>query len=145
MDASGEATCTQTYSGEGSHSIVATFSGDTVDQSSVSVALTQDVSGTVTSTTTAVSSSPSDSVAVGQQVTYTATVSPTPNGGTVSFSDGGTPLLNCQDGRPERRDSHVRGDLPRRRLTFNRRDLQRRRQLWRIDLDCSQSRASATR
>jgi len=96
VNASGEATCDQTYTGTGSHSIVATFGGDTADAGSVSSALTQDVTGSLTSTTTTVTSSPADPSTVSQMVTYTATVSPTPDGGTVSFSDGGTPLSNCQ-------------------------------------------------
>src|SRR6185312_12374520 len=31
----------------------------------------------------------------GQQVTYTATVSPAPDGGTVQFSDNGTTITGC--------------------------------------------------
>ena len=47
-----------------------------------------------TSTTTALSSSVNPS-SVGQQVTYTATVSPVPEGGTVGFTDGGTTISGC--------------------------------------------------
>jgi hypothetical protein len=35
-------------------------------------------------------------VAKGQNVTYTATVSPTPSGGSVSFVDDGAPISGCQ-------------------------------------------------
>ncbi|MGC9963268.1 MAG: Ig-like domain-containing protein, partial [Acidimicrobiales bacterium] len=94
VDASGNATCDQTYSGTGSHSIVATFSGDTAFAGSVSTAFTQQVSGSVTSTTTTLASSANPST-TGQQVTYTATVSPTDNGGPVTFTDGGTPISGC--------------------------------------------------
>jgi hypothetical protein len=45
-----------------------------------------------TSTTLASSANPS---AAGAQVTYTATVSPAPNGGTVTFSDGTATIADC--------------------------------------------------
>jgi len=45
-------------------------------------------------TTTTVTSSQNPQ-AVGQAVHYTATVAPTPNGGTVAFSDAGTPITGC--------------------------------------------------
>ncbi len=32
---------------------------------------------------------------VNQQVTYTATIAPVPNGGTVAFNDGGTSISGC--------------------------------------------------
>jgi YVTN family beta-propeller protein len=41
-----------------------------------------------------ITSSPNPST-VGQQVTYTATVSPAPSGGTVSFADNGSPIAGC--------------------------------------------------
>jgi YVTN family beta-propeller protein len=47
-----------------------------------------------TTTATALSSSANPSV-TGQAVTYTATVSPTPNGGTASFSDNGSAISTC--------------------------------------------------
>lgn len=46
-------------------------------------------------TTTSLASSANPSI-VGAAVTYTATVSPVPNGGTISFSDNGTPIAACQ-------------------------------------------------
>src|SRR5207237_301832 len=52
----------------------------------------QQVSGA--STTTALTSSPNPSV-VGQAVTYTATVSPVPSGGTVAFKEGATTISGC--------------------------------------------------
>jgi hypothetical protein len=75
----------------GSHSISAVFSGDTVNLGSASSALTQNVQA-VTSTPLTSSSNPSVS---GQSITLTATVVPagsfTPTG-TVTFEDGGSTL-----------------------------------------------------
>ena len=47
-----------------------------------------------TGTSTALGASPNPSTA-GQAVTYTATVSPSPNGGTIAFKDNGTVISNC--------------------------------------------------
>ena len=49
----------------------------------------------VTATTTALSSSTNPST-VGQQVTFTATVSPPPSSGTFSFTDGGAVIPGCE-------------------------------------------------
>ena len=46
-------------------------------------------------TTTALASSANPSI-VGASVTFTATVSPVPNGGTLSFSDNASPIAGCQ-------------------------------------------------
>jgi hypothetical protein len=46
------------------------------------------------STTTKLTVSPNPSQ-TGQQVTYTATVSPTPDGGTIAFTDNGNPISGC--------------------------------------------------
>ncbi|MGC9962784.1 MAG: Ig-like domain-containing protein, partial [Acidimicrobiales bacterium] len=88
----GVATCTVTYSATGSHSIVAAYSGDTSFPASTSPTLTQVVDLVNTSTAIASTENPSD---LGQQVTYTATVTPAPDGGTVAFSDGGQPISGC--------------------------------------------------
>jgi|SRR5579875_66615 len=48
----------------------------------------------VSSTSTSLSASPNPT-RVGQAVTYTATVSPAPNAGTVAFSQGGTAISGC--------------------------------------------------
>jgi hypothetical protein len=48
---------------------------------------------TATATTVVSSSNPSTT---GDQVTYAATVTPTPDAGTVSFTDGGTAIAACQ-------------------------------------------------
>ncbi len=46
-------------------------------------------------TATAVGSSANPSIA-GGSVTYTATVTPVPDGGTVAFSDDGTTITGCE-------------------------------------------------
>ena len=71
----------------GSHSIVATYSGDTNFAASASQALAQTVKALAT--TTAISSS-ANPVESGQSVTFTATVTPLPDGGSVTFSVDGT-------------------------------------------------------
>ncbi|MGH3185306.1 MAG: Ig-like domain-containing protein, partial [Streptosporangiaceae bacterium] len=48
----------------------------------------------VTQTATTLASSANPSVA-GPAVTYTATVSPVPDGGTVAFTDGGATITGC--------------------------------------------------
>jgi len=88
----GKATCQVTYANAGPHSIVATYSGDTNFAGSPSTTLNQVVSQT--DTTTGLQSSANPSTA-GEQVTYTATVSPVPDGGTVAFADNGTTIGNC--------------------------------------------------
>jgi hypothetical protein len=45
-------------------------------------------------TTTSIGAS-ATGVTTGQKVTYTATVSPTPDGGTIAFDDGGVAIPNC--------------------------------------------------
>jgi hypothetical protein len=62
------------------------------DTPSAAVPLT--VQNAATATTTALSLSPNPSVS-GQTVVYTATVSPAPSGGTVSFSSNGTDIATC--------------------------------------------------
>ena len=69
----------------------ATFTQAAAGQApSVTLTYTQ----TVTPTATTLASSANPSV-VGQQVTYTATVSPVPDGGTVAFTDGTTTITEC--------------------------------------------------
>lgn len=53
------------------------------------------VSTPAPTTTTAALSSSANPAAVGQEVIYTASVAPTPDGGTVSFTDGGSPISGC--------------------------------------------------
>jgi len=88
----GTASLTTSALAVGSHFITATYSGDTNFTGSTSAPLTQSVSATTIGTTTAVTSSLNPS-AFGQQVTFSATVSP-PSGatGTVTFMDGGSTL-----------------------------------------------------
>jgi hypothetical protein len=88
----GTASLTTSALAVGTHFITATYSGDANFGGSTSSALTQAVSASTISTTTALTSSLIPS-AYGQQVTFSATVSP-PSGatGTVTFIDGGVTL-----------------------------------------------------
>jgi hypothetical protein len=81
------------YPGVGSHAITAIYSGDDNNLGSFSPALTESVNPATT--TTVLSSSANPSVA-GQSVTYSATVSPAADLGTVAFSDGGTVIPGCE-------------------------------------------------
>ena len=94
VNASGAATFSTATLAVGLHSIVATYSGDTMHFTSTSApALIQTVlEGTATGLTSTANPS-----AVGQNVTFTATVTISGGGGvtpdgTVSFMDGATPL-----------------------------------------------------
>jgi hypothetical protein len=88
----GEATCEQTYPSVGSHSIQAAYSGDGDFAGSQSAILNQAVSKNTTSTAVQSSANPS---LQGQKVTFTATVSPVPDGGTLGFTDGGSTISGC--------------------------------------------------
>ena len=90
------ATFTTTQLATGTHTIKAVYSSDANFSASTSTTLTQTV--TAMSTTTTVTSAPNTSV-FGQSVTFTATVAAVSgtfdDGGTVTFSDGSTPLGTC--------------------------------------------------
>jgi hypothetical protein len=93
LNASGQASFTTSSLSAGSHSITAVYGGDSNFTGSTSPVLTQVVGKTGTSTALTSSLNPS---AVGQAVTFTATVTPasgsgTPTG-TVTFKDGTTTL-----------------------------------------------------
>ena len=86
-----------TFDTPGPHSIQACFSafgGLSGYSSSESVPFHQSV-GTLTATSTALASSKNPS-APGDQVTYTATVTGGDGGGTVMFTDAGTPVSGCE-------------------------------------------------
>lgn len=88
----GSASLTTSLLAVGSHSITASYSGDSNFGGSISSPLTQVVA--MVSTTTALSGSPNPG-AVGQNVTFTATVSSATSSmptGTVSFFDGSTQI-----------------------------------------------------
>ena len=92
----GKATCSVIYSAAGTHTIVATYSGDPKFASSTSAPLSQTVKAALTPTSTSVSVSPS-SVSKGQSVSYSASVSTssgTPTG-TVAFTTGSTSLCTA--------------------------------------------------
>ena len=92
------ATCTEpgTSMTGGTHSVSAVYAGDANFATSTSTTLSQVV--TPAATTTVVASSGNNS-AVGQSVTYTATVTPTVAPftitGTVAFKDNGTTIAGC--------------------------------------------------
>ena len=88
----GTATCQRGYKITGTHPITAAYSGDTAYRASTG-SLTQTVSQVTTTTTVSSSVNPAK---IGQPVTYTAAVSPVPNGGTVTFSDNGTTICAAQ-------------------------------------------------
>ena len=92
LDANGQATCQATYATFGARGVVATYSGDANHLASTSRLLAQIVGQAVTATGLASSANPSGA---GAQVTFTATVSSTPGGGTVAFTDAGTTIAGC--------------------------------------------------
>jgi hypothetical protein len=94
LDSGGKATFSTRALGVGSHTITATYSGDTNFTSSTTAALNQTVSQAATKTTITSSASTSR---FGQPVTFTATVKAVAPGsgvptGTVTFYDGTTSL-----------------------------------------------------
>ena len=95
--ASGSTTCTVATSTVGSHSIVATYAGNTSYLTSTSSTYSQSV--TTAGTTTSVLSSLNPSTTNGGTVTFTATVVVSSgtfdNLGTVSFTDGGVTIAGC--------------------------------------------------
>lgn len=84
----GKATLTTSSLATGGHSITASYSGDSNDNSSVSAIQTQTVNAKAkNSTTTGLSSNLNPSTS-GQSVTFTSTVTPSTATGTVTFYDG---------------------------------------------------------
>jgi hypothetical protein len=92
--ATGLATCVVTYTTtSGSpHSISATYSGDATFPTSTSSTRSEIVNTGPSATTLSSSANPSG---LGQQVIYSATVSPVPDAGTVNFEDGGVTITGC--------------------------------------------------
>lgn len=85
--AGGQAALTISTLGIGSHSITAIFGGNESFKPSASGLLTEVVSQTATATSVASSLNPS---VYGQTVTFTTTVTPVPNGGTITLTIDGT-------------------------------------------------------
>ena len=92
--ASGAATCSIVYGAGGSHTIQATYSGDSAFASSQSPTLTQIVNSPASATTTPLQAASNPST-TGTTVIYTAHVSPIPDGGAVAFFDAGLPVPGC--------------------------------------------------
>ena len=98
LDPTGGAVCTLMFATVGTHAIVATYSGHDAFAGSVSSTLDQVVSDATPPTATAIGLASSSNPSVpGELLTYTASVSPTPDGGTVSFTDEGAPIAECQE------------------------------------------------
>ena len=91
LDGADQATCADASSTAGSHSIVATYSGDTLTVGSTSSPLVQ-VVRLKTSVSVSTSASPAP---FGTSVTYTATVTGSDAGGAVAFTEDGAPLSGC--------------------------------------------------
>jgi len=87
------AVCSTSSLAAGTHSIVATYSGDVANAGSASAALSQVISSKVASTTT-LASSPNPST-VGARVTFTASVAGSAPTGTVVFTDGANTIGKC--------------------------------------------------
>jgi hypothetical protein len=86
IDDAGEAVCATTWDDPGVHPVLAAYSGDGLFESSASILLFQQVGPVPTETVVASSGNPSQP---GEEVVYTATVDPVPDGGTVTFTDDG--------------------------------------------------------
>ncbi|MDE3205584.1 MAG: Ig-like domain repeat protein [Acidobacteriota bacterium] len=86
-------TCITTFA-SGTYNLSAAYSGDSNFSPSTGTTSEPVYPGT---TTTVSSSSTANTSVVGESVTYTATVASTttPNAGTVSFTDGGSPIAGC--------------------------------------------------
>ena len=84
--------CTTSAFSVGTHSVVATYSGDGANAGSGSNVVSQSVNKNSTTTGIANSSNPST---VGTSVTFTATVTGAAPTGTVGFTDGGVGIAGC--------------------------------------------------
>jgi probable HAF family extracellular repeat protein len=84
----------------GSRSYAAAVSGEVVvglasTAAGETHAVAWDLSAPTTAATTTTIASSSNPAVIGEQVTYTATVTPVPDGGTVEFMDGASTILGC--------------------------------------------------
>jgi hypothetical protein len=86
IDDAGEAVCATTWDDPGAYPVLAAYSGDGLSEGSASTLIFQQVGPVPTEVTVVSSGNPSEP---GDQVVYTATVDPTPDGGTVTFTDDG--------------------------------------------------------
>jgi hypothetical protein len=86
------ATCSTSSLSVGTHNIVASYTGDSGNNASISATLSETVNGPPSSTSVTSSGNPST---VGASVTFTATVAGTAPTATVAFTDGGTAIPGC--------------------------------------------------
>ncbi|HET7038186.1 MAG TPA: Ig-like domain repeat protein [Thermomicrobiaceae bacterium] len=91
---SGVAACPYIFVASGDYIISASYSGDGSFAESNAPTMTQHVYPALESTSVGLFSSANPST-VGQEVTYTAAATPIPNGGTVTFYDGGSEISGC--------------------------------------------------
>jgi hypothetical protein len=96
VDGNGEASCTTEYSAAGEYEPTAEYSGstDTVYRGARSETLSITASNPATATSTSLLTS-SVTPTIDTPVTFTATVSPTPDGGTVAFDDDAATIPGC--------------------------------------------------
>ena len=104
----GKAICQTSYASVGWHSIEAVYLGDSNHLGSESAIVVEAVE--TAPTTLALASSDNPSTAGSQIVTYTATASPFPDGGSVNFSDEGITIAGC--GAVAVDSVSVSGELP---------------------------------
>jgi hypothetical protein len=89
----GKATCTATLAA-GSHTLKASYAG-TANYATSAGTITVTVAGAPTTTATATTVTAAFAPKARQAVPLTATVGPAPDGGTVAFTDGSTPIAGC--------------------------------------------------
>jgi hypothetical protein len=92
IDSNGNASCTTSAAlAPGTYSVTATYGGDT-NYSGSTASTSFMITKAATSMTVTSSQNPA---APGQPITYTATVSPNPGSGTVTFTDNGVAISGC--------------------------------------------------
>ncbi|HZP89019.1 MAG TPA: Ig-like domain-containing protein [Burkholderiales bacterium] len=88
------AACSTSSLAVGTHSIVASYGGDTNNASSTSSSLSQVINSSQASTSTSLASS-ANPANTGTNVTFTASVTGNAPTGNVNFTDGGTSISGC--------------------------------------------------